>query len=101
MELIEWSDTEQSCEAYIFGNDRELGNKLLDKYPAKSENIHPDIGDIVVYKDNFNNIKHIGKYIGDDKIISKWGRKGPILKHPIDYIPSSYREIAFFYFFFL
>jgi hypothetical protein len=90
--VIEAPSKETSCELYLLGT--RLRNGLYDLLQQVLEGEQKE-GDIVIYADHFGDVQHVGKYIGEGRVISKWGI-GPVLEHPIEYVPSSYGEIITF-----
>lgn len=60
----------------------------------KAQNCAPD--SIVVYKDHQGNINHVGRFLGEDKVISKWSL-GPTIKHALMHVPDHYGDVVEFY----
>ena len=64
--------------------------KLIAEKAITKLNRPPAEGDVVFYWNGVE-LKHAGKISRNDMIISKWSG-GPILKHPLLYVPVDYGE---------
>ncbi|MBM2821219.1 MAG: hypothetical protein HW405_979 [Candidatus Berkelbacteria bacterium] len=83
------------CEDYIFHKNGIMA-WLPDKLPEITD---PKKGDIVFYFSEGKygkSVNHVGKYDGDGHVISKWGEGGPVLKHPIHFVPTLYGDAVLF-----
>lgn len=95
LEFVELPSSDMSCEDYALKTNENLRNKIFDNYTQIEEGQEKE-NDIVVYADYFGDVRHVGRYMGNNQVISKWGEKGPVIKHPLHFVPSSYGEIIFF-----
>lgn len=68
---------------------------LLGEKELKELSGIPQEGDIVLYW-NGSELKHAGKMIGTDMVISKWSG-GPLLRHPLLHVPVDYGDQTKFY----
>ncbi len=120
MEVIEERDSEKDadleykCGRFVFSDDWIKKIDYSEGFTDETILDHSRIssserrcGDIVAYLVNTPSLeieglqdshwKHVGRVSEDpDKIISKWG-VGPIVKHPLDFVPRKYGdEVRFF-----
>jgi len=84
--------TDVSCEQYAIGTNG-LRHSIAALYP-KLDSLK--VGDIALYWDEDRGTVHVGRIQEDGSVESKWGNGGPVLKHPIDMVPSSYGSHVFF-----
>lgn len=56
----------------------------------------PKEGDIIIYGSGLRNPAHVGIYLKDDYVLSKWGAKGPLMRHKIEKIIPDYGNRYFF-----
>jgi len=82
----------QNCETYALGTSG-IRNVLSGLYADIS---NPQEGDIVLYHSEENGVVHVGIYQKDGTVMSKWGNMGPVLRHPVDHVPSSYGDTVMF-----
>ncbi|GBE16227.1 hypothetical protein BMS3Abin15_00039 [bacterium BMS3Abin15] len=68
---------------------------LLDKNELEKISEMPQKGDIVLYW-NGNDLKHAGKVIDGDIVISKWSG-GPLLEHSLLHVPVEYGDRIEYY----
>lgn len=94
LELVERASLEFNCEAYAIGGSGTIRNGLFDTM-ERIPDTYAQEGDIVVYADHFGDVLHVGRYLGNGKVISKWGR-GPVIRHPLAFVPSCYGELVSF-----
>ncbi len=82
------------CEGYALGRTNIM-KRLPDMFPDIDA---PQEGDIVLYlKTNGHekDVEHVGVYHRDGTVVSKWGW-GPVLKHPIGFVPTFYGDSVIF-----
>ena len=75
------------CIMYALGTKEHLGNDVYDMC-EEVEQGKEQPGDFVAYASMHGDIRHFGIYLGDNMVLSKWGAGGPVLRHPIDQVPS-------------
>jgi len=90
--LVEPPSPDVSCEQYALGTNG-FRHSIAAIYP-KLDSLKE--GDIVLYWEEDRGTVHVGRMHEDGSVISKWGNGGPVLKHPIDMVPTSYGEWVFF-----
>jgi len=56
----------------------------------------PKKGEIVIYGNKIYSPKHMGVYLGNNEVISKWGDKGPIIKHQLNQVLLDYGNKVLF-----
>lgn len=90
--LVQSANDIADCEKYGIGTAgwRHL---LLGMFPDVETPIERDT---VLYYSEAYGVNHVGRYQKDGKVISKWGTGGPVLKHPIDFVPTIYGDTVFF-----
>jgi hypothetical protein len=98
IELVEPPSKKTDCEMYVTGLEESYGILLFDGCDrvAWDEELP---GDIVLYMEDSNGTltrEHAGFYEGDNIVRSKWGRDGPVLRHPLEVVPLSFGSIALF-----
>ena len=90
--LIEPAHSRYDCEGYALGT-RGIRRLLSGLFP----NINaPTTGDLVLYHSENGGCKHVGVLEADGTVTSKWGKDGPVLNHPWDYVPNNYGEKVIF-----
>ena len=92
IKLVEPPFTDVSCEQYAIGTNG-LRHSIAALYP-KLDSLKA--GDIALYWDEGSGTVHVGRVQEDGSVVSKWGNGGPVLKHPIDMVRSSYGSHVFF-----
>ena len=90
--LVEPPFSGVSCEQYAIGTNG-LRHSIAALYP-KLDSLKA--GDIALYWDEDRGTVHVGRLQEDGSVVSKWGNGGPVLKHPIDMVPSCYGSHVFF-----
>lgn len=89
----------EDCERFAI-NSITLDEHASFRHINDFSNVHdPKEGDLVIYMDNRSPLykaKHVGIYQKDGSVISKWGWGGPVLKHPIFFVPTSYGNSIIF-----
>ena len=91
--LKDVSDDEMDCFGYLMGsNDLNAILDLLGNLTPDREVADPIRGDVVAYYDYEGIIVHVGIYMGDGKVISKWGIGGPVIEHDIDFVPPEWKD---------
>lgn len=81
-----------SCEQYAISTDG-FRHSIAALYPKLGS---LEAGDLALYYDEERGTVHVGRIQEDGSVVSKWGNCGPVLKHPIDMVPSSYGSWIFF-----
>ena len=81
-----------SCEQYAIGTNG-LRHSIAAIYPKLDSLL---AGDIALYWDEDRGTVHVGRMQEDGSVVSKWGNGGPVLRHPLDMVPSSYGSYVFF-----
>lgn len=84
-----------NCYGYAFGNKRAgkstvlrtIEDIALVKKLRVNEKRIP--GDIVLYYLS-GDLKHAGKIVGKNTVVSQWDNRKPVLKHGLLMVPSSY-----------
>lgn len=80
------------CEGYAIGT-KGFRHSIAALYP-RLDSLQK--GDIVLYYREDRGTVHVGRLQEDGMVESKWGRSGPVLRHPIDMVPLSYGDRVFF-----
>ena len=82
-----------SCSEYVLGC---LAHRA--GFPDSFRTVqNPRKGDLVLYTDVEGTLLHLGKYLGGNRVESKWGPGGSVFAHPIDMVPSSWGNKVLFY----
>ena len=94
IKLIENPPAGKDCLEWLLGiTDQRL---LEDKYDFIKDGTERT-GDLVMYSDHFGDeVLHIGKYLGNGRVLSKWGPGNPVFEHPLELVPNIYGEMVFF-----
>ncbi len=88
----------QDCESYALGRNGIMSNLPL----WFSEITDPRQGDIALYErktsvQGVTDFPHVGICQEDGSVISRWGGGGPILKHPMNFVPTCYGDKVHFF----
>lgn len=99
IKIIENSQRNLDCFGFIL--KRDINSADVAKLFAILEYEHPvempAERDLIVYFDQDGLPIHVGIYVGDGKVISKWGYEGPVFEHEIEFVPPEWRyEIKFY-----
>ncbi len=84
-----------NCFGYAFGNERAgkasvlraIENFTFVKKLSSHEKRIP--GDIVLYYLS-GDLKHAGRLVGKNTVVSQWDNRKPVLRHGLLMVPSSY-----------
>jgi hypothetical protein len=82
------------CPNHFFAHTA-FAKYILDRGELQ-EVSQPETGNIVIYFDSENAVKHAGSVVDQNLIRSKWGT-GPVCDHPIWEVPESYGSVVRFY----
>ena len=77
IELLDFPDRQMDCMQYATGHKdiSILIDGILD------HDGHPKAGDIIIYGYGIKHPVHVGIWHEDGLVISKWGERGPLMKH--------------------
>jgi len=89
--LVEPAYDNCDCEDYALGTRGGFMRLLPFLFP---EIVDPKTGDRVLYCNGCP--EHMGTLQEDETVTSKWGEGGPVLNHPLDYVPNAYGETVIF-----
>lgn len=61
---------------------------MIPPYEFFEETDKPRPGNIVFYVSDIPGEGNVGIYCGDEMVISKWGKGGPLFIHPMYFVPT-------------
>jgi len=91
-EFVERVHGKVDCLQYAMG---EVNLEKLAQGSLK-HNGNPREGDIIIYGHDINYPSHCGIWLNDERVISKLGDYGPVIKHGWNQVFLQYGKIAFF-----
>jgi hypothetical protein len=92
IKVVEPPFPDVGCEQYVIGTNG-FRHSIAAIYP-KLDSLRA--GDIALYWDEDRGTVHVGRIQEDGSVVSKWGDGGPVLRHPVAMVPSSYGSWVFF-----
>jgi len=88
------SGDDVDCLGYLIGREASSADIsiFLESLSEGREVTVPQRGDIVVYYDYEGGVVHVGMYIGNGMVRSKWGVGGPVVEHDIHFVPPEWKD---------
>lgn len=77
----------EDCAVYLFGKGKWHPDEIQKVIDTSTEEQEMRAGDILLYFDQENNFKHVGKAAEDGRVTSKWGI-AHVYQHPSRLLPT-------------